>query len=162
MDSNKTKEPEGEQVGNGSPCLAVVADEKATTEFLLVISLVRQETFVLCVDGIWHKWDITEANRLLDQRQAPVEQFRPADWDICPQHLLERYPDLDVDYARELTEEDMERPLLFVPIGGRHQLIDGWHRLYKAVTSGILSLPARVLSEEEAQAVLMERKPAKP
>lgn len=95
MKSKETKEEACEQAERGSLCLAVVADETKTTEFLLVISVLRQETFVLCVDGIWHKWDVTKANELLDQRQAPVEPFRLADWDICEAHILERYPDLD-------------------------------------------------------------------
>ena len=130
-----------------------------TALFLWVVSQIRQETFAATVNGCLYKWDVTRANELLDARNAPVEEFRPGDFDISLEHLLERYPDLDIGYARQLTDEDMEQPLLFLPFGGRHQLIDGWHRLYKAVTSGIETLPARVLTEEEAQTVLLEQRP---
>ena len=130
-----------------------------TALFLWVVSQTRQETFAATVDGCWYRWDVTRANELLDARNAPVEEFRPSDWDISPEHLLERYPDLDIGYARQLTDEDLRRPLLFLPFEGKHQLIDGWHRLYKAVTSGREILPARALSDEEAQAVLIERRP---
>ena len=128
-----------------------------TARFLFLVSQLRKETFGMTLDGTWYKWDVTRACELLDARQAPVEPFRPADFAITPEHIRERYPDLDIGHASQLTDEDLERPLLLVPLRGRHQLIDGWHRLYRAVTAGIAELPARVLTDEEAQAVLMER-----
>jgi hypothetical protein len=159
LKSTETKEPQDEQAGQVSTCFAAVADEKATAEFLLVVAVLRQETFGATIDGTWYLWDVTLANELLDKRNAPVERFKPANWDICEEHILERYPDLDVDYARELTDEDMARPMLFIPLGENHQLLDGWHRLYKAVTSGIDTLPARVLNEQEARKILLDSKP---
>ena len=127
-----------------------------TTRFLFLVSQLRKETFGMTLDRTWYKWDVTRACELLDARQAPVEPFRSAAFAITPEHILERYPDLDIAHASQLTDEDLERPLLFVPLRGRHQLIDGWHRLYRAVTDGIAELPARVLTDEEANAVLVE------
>ena len=124
--------------------------------FLFLVSQLRKETFGMTLDGTWYKWDVTKAGELLDARQAPIETFQPTDFGITPEHILERYPDLDIGHASQLTDEDLERPLLFVPLLGRHQLIDGWHRLYRAVTGGIAALPARVLADEEADAVLIE------
>ena len=132
-----------------------------TALFLWVVSQIRQETFAATVDGCWYQWDVTRANQLLDARNAPIEGFRASDFDISPEHLRERYPDLDIGYARQLTDEDLQRPLLFLPFGGKHQLIDGWHRLYKAVTSGIDTLPVRVLTDAEAAQVLVESRSVK-
>ena len=164
--SEQEDEKESDARNNGNNRVGFIAGmapgKEDTALFLWVVSQIRQETFAATVDGCWYKWDVTRANQFLDARNAPIEEFRHSDWEISPEHLLERYPDLDIGYARQLTEEDMERPLLFLPFGGRHQLIDGWHRLYKAVTSGIETLPVRVLTEAEAEQVLLERKLAKP
>lgn len=137
-------------------CPAMLASIEETEHFLLFVSTLRQEMFAATLDGYWYKWDVTRANEMLDARNAPIEVFRPGDWAICPEHVLERYPDLDIEYAVQLTDEDMTRPLLFVPLGGKHQLIDGWHRLYKAVTDGRDALSARVLTDAEVQAVLVK------
>ena len=52
---------------------------------------------------------------------------------------------------------DRSKPLLFVPFNGSHQLIDGWHRLFKAAKTGVDVLPALVLTQEDADASLIVR-----
>ena len=53
--------------------------------------------------------------------------------------------------------KDLSKPLLFVPFKDSHQLIDGWHRLFKAATTGVDVLPALVLTQEDADASLIVR-----
>ena len=45
--------------------------------------------------------------------------------------------------------------LLFVPYRGKVQLVDGWHRLYRALMTGIDLLPAYILTPEETQQILV-------
>jgi hypothetical protein len=66
------------------------------------------------------------------------------------------YQDLDEAHA---MATDLSKPLLFVPFGGSHQLIDGWHRLFKAAATGVDVLPALVLTQEDADASLIMRLP---
>lgn len=50
---------------------------------------------------------------------------------------------------------DLGQPLLFVPIGEKVRLIDGWHRVAKALIIGVDVLPACFLTQEEADACLL-------
>ena len=44
---------------------------------------------------------------------------------------------------------------MFVPVDDKVRLIDGWHRLLKAVLTGVDILPAYFLTQEEADACLV-------
>ena len=104
-------------------------------------------------DGTQYHWSVAEASRRALQRGAY--------WTVCLSEIgltcdsiRARYQDLDEAHA--LTR-DLSRPLLFVPFGGSHQLIDGWHRLFKAAKTGVDVLPALVLTQEDADASLIVR-----
>jgi hypothetical protein len=65
---------------------------------------------------------------------------------------------MDIDHVLTC---DLSVPLLFVPFAGRHQLVDGWHRLARALiegeTLGLAELPAFLLTQEEADSLLLFR-----
>lgn len=70
--------------------------------------------------------------------------------------FMEMCPEVDFDYA--LTT-DLTRPLLFVPVGEKVRLIDGSHRVCKALLTGVDELPACILTQEEANDCLICRTP---
>ena len=92
-------------------------------------------------------------------------RFRPADFGISLALVKAQYPGMDADYA--LTT-DLTRPLLLT-LFARHkaedeepntlQLLDGWHRLFKALLTGVETLPAYLLTQEQADAVLFGKLP---
>ena len=75
---------------------------------------------------------------------------------MTPITVLRFCPELDVAKALSLPSEALLCPLLFVSHHGKHVLADGWHRTYRAVFSGIRELPAYILTQEEADAILIQ------
>ena len=104
-------------------------------------------------DGTQYHWSVAEASRraLLRGQYWTVSL---SEIGLTCASIRARYQDLDEAHA--LTR-DLSKPLLFVPFGGSHQLIDGWHRLFKAAATGVDVLPALVLSQEDADASLIVR-----
>lgn len=93
-----------------------------------------------------YSWDVTAAA----ERAAglPVGTFEVAS---CRSVL----PFVHVDQEHAATA-DLEVPLLAVWVKGMDGMllvIDGWHRLARAVKEGRAELPCRVLSEEDEFAV---------
>ena len=104
-------------------------------------------------DGTQYHWSVAEASRRALQRG----QY----WTVCLseiglscQSIRARYQGLDEAHA---MTRDLGQPLLFVPFKDSHQLIDGWHRLFKAAATGVDVLPALVLTPEDADASLIVR-----
>jgi hypothetical protein len=116
----------------------------------------RGETFTYHHEGKTYRWDVSAAWRLLLANPRQPTRFVPAEQGVDIHHLMDRYPDLNVGYALTC---DLTLPLLFVPFAGRHQLIDGWHRLARSLieedTLGSAEMPAFILTEEEADTVLL-------
>ena len=110
-----------------------------------------EETYTFEHAGHVFVWNVSKAWRLIEQAPRDIDMFRPAEQGVTEDHLRERYPDLDEEYAKTT---DLSRPLLFVPYNGAAQLFDGWHRLFKAVRNKVSELPAYLLTEEEANACL--------
>jgi len=101
--------------------------------------------------GTQHYWNASAGLRLA-RRKAQVLSVSLRQMGVTLEQLRERCSDLDEEYARST---DIRVPLLFVPLGGTVQLIDGCHRLYKALSTGIDVLPACLLTQEEADSILM-------
>ena len=121
-----------------------------------VLNLVAVQVYVFhdAEDGVTYRWNATEGRRLAEERQAQALWVYPADLGMTQQKILSMYPDLDRVKALSLPPTALLSPLLFVTHrNGRHVLIDGWHRLYLAVTVGIECLPALILTQEEAQSI---------
>ncbi|MFB4284996.1 hypothetical protein ACBJ59_57700 [Nonomuraea sp. MTCD27] len=89
-------------------------------------------------------WDITAAKKLT-QGRAP-EGVIVTEWWAAMLNLVA----IDAEHAAQV---DLSEPLIAatVPTGGI-LIIDGWHRLCKAVTIGLPELPAVVLTAEEERA----------
>jgi len=101
--------------------------------------------------GTQHYWNAS-AGRRLASRKAEVLSVSLRQMGVTPEQLRERCPDLDAEYARNT---DIRIPLLFVPLAGTMQLIDGCHRICKALSMGIDVLPACLLTKEEADSILL-------
>lgn len=107
----------------------------------------------------WH-WNASKGYRLIEQAPREVMEFCPAESQIDLAHLRERYLNLDEEYAKTV---DLSRPILFVPFhDGTSVLIDGWHRLWRAVSEGIECVPCYELTPKEAEQVLIMKIPPKP
>ena len=106
-------------------------------------------------DGWQWLWNATKAERLgRENNRAFV--FSLHDAGITPDTILAQYPDMDEVYA---LNTDITKPLTFVPFRGKDQLVDGWHRLYKAALMGMDDMLAYFLTQEEADACLIVKLP---
>ncbi|GAA1771966.1 ParB N-terminal domain-containing protein [Nonomuraea bangladeshensis] len=87
------------------------------------------------------RWDITTAKKLTRAR-TPQGRIDPREW-----AGMLRLIAINTEHAAEV---DLAEPLIVatVPNGGM-LIIDGWHRLYKALTMEVAELPAVVLTAEE-------------
>jgi len=128
-------------------------------------TMVVSETYAMTdEDGTRYEWDVTRGHKLAEERGADPFAFHPAEHAITPQHIRRRYPDLNERYAATLSDDDLARPLLFLPFKGKHLLVDSWHRLFRCVTAPAgkapFRLPAYLLTESEAEQILLARVPA--
>lgn len=78
-------------------------------------------------------WDIDTASRL-------AVRHRPQPVDIGPLAWARPVIQIDPDHAATV---DLSRPLLTVPIPNTDTplVIDGWHRIHRALITGIHELP---------------------
>ncbi len=87
------------------------------------------------------KWDITAAKQLTQGRE-PTGQLDPQTW-AGMLYLIR------IDHAHAASV-NLDEPLIAVPIPDVGWLIvDGWHRIHKALTQGVEKLPVIVLTAEE-------------
>jgi hypothetical protein len=87
-------------------------------------------------------WDISQAHRLAAGH--PVRQV-----DIGGLAGFASLIHVDTAY---LDEVDLSSPILIAPVPELGDLvIDGWHRVHRALRDGITVLPARLLSEADEQ-----------
>lgn len=121
------------------------------------VGLVQIYEFHDAENGGTSFWNATEGRRLAEARGAEIVPMDLAEMGMTPERILEMAPDLDRQKALSLPPVALLSPLLFVPHRGRHVLIDGWHRLYRAAVEGFPVLPAYVLTKEEAAAILVRK-----
>ncbi len=112
----------------------------------------QDETFTFQHEGHTLVWNISKANRIIEASPREPDFFRPFEQGVTREQIQDRYPALDWEYAKAV---DLTRPLLFVPYRGLAQLVDGWHRLARAILEGVAELPAYLLTEEEARECLV-------
>ncbi|MFC5832281.1 hypothetical protein [Nonomuraea insulae] len=101
----------------------------------------RDSTRVEVFQMLGWRWDITEAKKLT-QGRAPDGWIVTERWAAMIQLVA-----IDAEHAYRV---DLSEPLIMatVPNGGM-LIIDGWHRLCKAVAFGVAELSAVILTEEE-------------
>ena len=107
-------------------------------------------------DGIGYVWNVTKALQIIESVPREMMIFAPEEQGVTLDHILERYPEIDEERARKV---DLSRPLLFIPFQGNSLLIDGWHRLYRAVAEGVQEVTCYELTQEEADSVLVVLEP---
>ncbi len=101
-------------------------------------------------------WNATEGRRLAEARNAEVVLVYPAEFGMDKAQILRMNADLDQNKALALPAAALLSPLLFVEHRGKHVLVDGWHRLFLAVSCGVPCLPTYILSQKEADAIRAE------
>lgn len=107
------------------------------------------------LDGWQYYWSVAEATRRA-KASDPLFTISLSEIGITCDFIRSQYDGLDEAHAMTTC---LMRPLLFVPHKGQVQLIDGWHRLFKAATLGVDILPAWMLSEEDGAASLVIQLP---
>jgi hypothetical protein len=100
-------------------------------------------------EGNQYHWNVSRARKLATAN--PLLDFH-LDFGLTPAQLHQQYCGLDEAYA---METDLKEPLLFVPFQGEAQLVDGFHRVMKALKTGVRVLPCYVLTPEQSQACLL-------
>jgi hypothetical protein len=118
--------------------------------------LVQVYEFTDAETGQTYVWNATEGRRIAEARKAEFVPVRLADFGMTPERVLQICPELDVKKALSLPGVALLSPILFVPHRGKHVLIDGHHRLYRAAVQGFPVLPAIILTEDEARAIQLE------
>ncbi len=88
------------------------------------------------------QWDISTAKKLAVGR-VPNTRVEVAAW-AGMAHLI----DVDLDHVPNV---DLDEPLIAVPVpsGDGPMIIDGWHRIRKALKGGVPELAAITLSSDE-------------
>ncbi|MFD9950768.1 hypothetical protein ACFWYW_27325 [Nonomuraea sp. NPDC059023] len=93
------------------------------------------------------RWNVTAAKKLARGREAEG-RINPREWSGML-HLIA----LDTDHAARV---DMSEPLIVITVPDSGMLIiDGWHRLYRALDTGVPELAAVILTAEEELACRM-------
>ncbi|MFI0354227.1 hypothetical protein [Actinomadura sp. 9N407] len=89
-------------------------------------------------------WDIDTAARLATRHPVTRADIRPLAW-------ARAVIQIDRDHA---ATADLSRPLLAVPVPNAQTplVIDGWHRIHRALTAGIHTLPVVLLDEGDERA----------
>ena len=96
-------------------------------------------------------WSVTSALAFAQARNE-VFTISLSEMGVTLPLVRAQYQGLDERHALTC---DLSQPLLFVPIGEKVRLLDGWHRVAKALMIGVDVLPACFLTQEEADACLL-------
>jgi hypothetical protein len=102
-------------------------------------------------DGWQYHWSVSEARKRAEATGVLAE-ISLSETGMTRELIRSLYPDLD---ERRALTRDLTQPLLFLPFYGQHVLIDGWHRTYKALLTGVDVLPCYLLSERDRDACLI-------
>jgi hypothetical protein len=132
--------PSAHGTGTGEPTALAPTSPPANTPKAKRTDPSRLEIFQM----LGWSWDITAAKKIT-QNRAPEGRI-VTEWWAAMLNLVA----IDAEHA---TQVDLSEPLIVatVPTGGM-LIIDGWHRLCKAVTIGLPELSAVVLTAEEERA----------
>lgn len=101
------------------------------------------------VEGLY-MWDIGMALRIAQDKEVFNISLPDA---LITKETIGSLCSVDADYA---MTTDLSKPILFAPYCGiQHTCIDGWHRVYKAVMTGVEVLTCRILTQEESERCLI-------
>jgi hypothetical protein len=151
--------PSNRDVAPDSQCPAGTTDPTDPVTFVFLGSTLTEVYTFTDEDGTEYLFDVAEGLKRAKKRGRLLD-FSPQECGITAQEIISRYPSIDEARARALPLEALALPILFVPWKGKHLCIDGWHRIFRAVLTGIPVLPAYLLSPTDtAQIVLSKRLP---
>lgn len=122
----------------------------------LAIQAVRFQVYTFHdPDGREYAFAVNAGLQIATQREE-IEVFSPSECGITLAEVQSRYEGgLDMEHVRNLPATYIYDPLLFVTWRGKHLLIDGWHRLTRALLDGVDLLPAYILSPEDTARILL-------
>lgn len=122
---------------------------------------IKWETISETFQFLTHSWDVSLAKKLIQSKHPrKIETM-----DISGVADLVGKPPSDtdttfyvsgvtVDWAKAASDEvDLTIPIILAPHRDSYMPIDGWHRIAKAVLTGVKELPCVVLNKTEAKAV---------
>lgn len=128
----------------------------------------RDQVYSYETDEGWqYHWSIAEAKKRAEAR-GELTTISLSDAGMTLEMVRLMNHGMDETYA---MTTDLLKPVLFVPFYperdlGRpnsttrvHVLVDGWHRVFHAVSTGVDILPCYVLTEEDAQVSLIIKLP---
>jgi hypothetical protein len=137
---------------------ADTADAADPVTFVFLGSTLTEVYSFTDEDGTEYLFDVAEGLRRAKVRGHLLD-FSPQECGITAGEIYSRYPDIDEARARALPLVALAVPILFVPWKGKHLCIDGWHRILRAVLTGIPVLPAYLLSPTDTQQIILSRRP---
>jgi len=96
------------------------------------------------------QWCVRTANRFI--RDIPREVQR-----LPVSSVAQVICFIQIDTEHALSDSiDLSKPCILTPLNGTHFMIDGWHRVYRAVRDGLEELRCVVLTEEENAECVLE------
>ncbi len=101
----------------------------------------------------WH-WSVSEALKYTRGREVYIVSL--SEMGITTERIRQQYDGMNEAYA---MTKDLLQPLIFLPFRGKDQLVDGWHRMFKASVLEVDELFACFLTEEEADDCLVCKLP---
>lgn len=121
---------------------------------IIVIELDTVEDHIFTytsMDGWEYNWNVTRARRIAEERDD-LQPISLNDFGFTLAFIRSQYSELNEAYA---MTTDLTKPLLFAPLVDKICLIDGWHRLFRAVSETVDILPAYFLTQAEADQALV-------
>ena len=125
--------------------------ELPTGQEVTITSLYDEVFSVDDIDGTQYHWNVTQA-RAIAEKRGEVHIVSLSQMGVTMDRVRAQYEGLNEVYA---LMTDLTQPIIFVPLGGEDQLIDGWHRLFHAAFLGVDELLAYLLTQEEADSCLV-------
>ena len=116
------------------------------------LSLVTHKAFTMIDETGWLMiFDITLGIQLAESL-CPVQEISLSECGITIEEVRQRNSEVDEEHA---MTTDLSSPLLFFHKGVEDHLIDGHHRLTKALLLGVDRVPVYILNEEQAESILV-------
>ena len=98
------------------------------------------ETFRLLLDS----WDVAKAFDLMEAGELEFEESRIG---IENAEKMKWMIYCNREHLKTMTEDDLAWPILVATWQDSTLIIDGWHRVFKALELGMTDLPCYVLSD---------------
>ena len=102
-------------------------------------------------DGTQYHWNVTQGLKIA-ARRGDLLTISLSQMGATLERIRTQYDGMNEVYA---MDTDLTKPLLFIQRDAGEQLVDGWHRVFKAAYLGVDELSAYVLTPEEGAECLI-------